>query len=462
MIRIFKHYMPKALLYLGVVEALILLLALYMGVSVRFPGDTIEEVAALHSLLPNAVIFVLVMVGIMTALGLYQREIKEGEWGYFPRLGLSLIAGLGVMSAIFYVVPSLSLGRGGVALTFLFAVAGLSLARLSYLKLSEIRAIRKRVLVLGTGSRARAVGTLAESGAAMDFQVVGYVPIAPADARTGAQVIAEPARLGELVKQLRVEEIVVAVRDRRGVWPAQELLRCKLDGVRVTDLPAFFERETGRIQLETLNTSWLIFSDGFTQGLVKTLAKRAFDLAASLALLALVWPLMLLAAALIYREDRGPVLYRQERVGQDGGLFTLVKFRSMRMDAERDGTPQWAKRDDERVTRIGRVLRKIRVDELPQLFNVLRGEMSFVGPRPERPHFVQELSRQIPFYNCRHTVKPGITGWAQVRYRYGASVEDAIEKLQYDLYYVKNNSIFLDLVILLQTAQVLVWNDGAR
>lgn len=462
MIRIFRHYMPKGLLVLGVAEALILLFAMYVGEVVRFTGE--EEIPADSPIFVQSVLFVAVMLVVMTALGLYQRDVKEGEWGYFPRLGASFLVGLAVMSSIFYVLPSLFVGRGVVGFSFAIALAGLTLARYSYIKLSDHEVIKRRVLVLGAGSRAYRVGELERQlGPAAGFHVVGYLPInSTHPAIDPRKLVGETNSLESLVRTRRIEEIVVGIRDRRGALPIKDILKCKLAGVSVVDLPTFFERETGRIELETLNTSWLIFSDGFSQGPVKAVIKRAFDMAVSVLVLLFAWPVMALTALLIYREDGGPIFYKQQRVGQGGRVFELMKFRSMRVDAEGDGKPQWARKDDDRTTRVGRFIRKVRIDELPQLFNVLRGDMSFVGPRPERPFFVEQLSREIPYYNARHALKPGITGWAQVRYPYGASVEDAIQKLQYDLYYVKNNTLFLDLIVLFQTARVVIWNEGAR
>ena len=463
MIRIFKHYMPKDLLLLGFAEIVILLFAMYVGASVRYFDASIVEVTQNEPVFPNALIFVAVMIFIMTALGLYQRELKEGEWGYFPRLGVSFVVGLAVMSLLFYLMPSMSLGRGVVGFTFAFALFGLMVARYLYLKLADHSAIKRRVLVLGVGSRAFKIGELERASEGRnDFHVVGYLPVNRDAAHGDAKVLRDQASLRKLVQKYRVEEIVVGIRDRRNALPIQEILQCKLNGVQVTDLPTFFERETGRVHLESLNPSWLIFSDGFQQGVFKTIVKRLFDVLAASLLLLLAAPIMLLTALLVWLEDRGPVFYKQARVGQGDVPFNLIKFRSMRTDAEGDGRPQWARKNDDRVTRVGRIIRKTRIDELPQVFNVLRGDMSFVGPRPERPYFVEQLQQQIPYYGYRHTVKPGITGWAQVRYPYGASVDDALQKLQYDLYYVKNNTLFLDLIVLFQTARVLLWNDGAR
>jgi len=275
-------------------------------------------------------------------------------------------------------------------------------------------------------------------------------------------VLAHDRPLARIVRRHGIDEIVVAVDERRGALPIHELLDCRLGGVQVLDLASFFERETGRIKLESLSPSWLVFEDGFRQGWIRDRAKRAFDVLVSLALLVAAAPIMLLAAVAVRLDSPGPVLYRQVRVGQHGRPFEVLKFRSMRADAEADGKPRWASRDDPRITRVGRILRKSRIDELPQLVNVLRGEMSFVGPRPERPEFVRELAQRIPYYNERHRVKPGITGWAQISHGYADSERDAREKLEYDLYYVKNHSLFFDLYILLRTIEVVLWGRGAH
>jgi sugar transferase (PEP-CTERM system associated) len=244
--------------------------------------------------------------------------------------------------------------------------------------------------------------------------------------------------------------------------PLRQLLDCKASGTKVHDLNTHFEKTLGQIRIDYLNASWLIFGDGFNQGLWRTGVKRAFDLFCAIILLVLSLPVMLVTALLIKLESPGPVLYRQERTGLHGRSFSIAKFRSMRNDAEKDGKPVWAAANDARVTRVGAVIRRLRIDELPQLFNVLLGEMSLVGPRPERPYFVEQLTQEIPFYALRHSVKPGVTGWAQVRYPYGATVEDSQEKLQYDLYYVKNHTLFLDLLVLMETVSVVLTGKGAR
>jgi sugar transferase (PEP-CTERM system associated) len=259
---------------------------------------------------------------------------------------------------------------------------------------------------------------------------------------------------------MRPDIVVVAQIDRRGCFPAQTLLECRLRGIRVEDWPTFYEKATGKILVTAVRPSWLIFSDGFVKTPRTEIIKRLFDVTASLVGILLSLPLMALAAVAIKLESSGPVLYRQPRLGQNGCVFILNKFRSMRQDAEKETGPVWATQQDNRITRVGGFLRRTRLDELPQLFNVLFGHMSFIGPRPERPEFVSELQKQIPYYIERLAVKPGITGWAQVRYRYGSSVEDAVEKLQYDLYYIKNLSLFLDLLIVLNTVQVVLFARG--
>jgi sugar transferase (PEP-CTERM system associated) len=318
------------------------------------------------------------------------------------------------------------------------------------------------VLVLGSGAIGKVIAGLVETGA-RPFSIIGFLDDNPNAPET---VVAPYALLGKiqdlpaLVEETRPDLIVVAQMNRRGNFPAKALIDCRMRGIQVEDWPTFYEKETGKILVADLRPSWLIFSDGFVKTPRTEIVKRLVDVGLSLVGLVLALPAMGLVAAAIKLESRGPALFRQPRLGQNGRVFILNKFRSMREDAEKDSGPVWAQQQDPRVTRVGAFLRKTRLDELPQLFNVLVGDMSFIGPRPERPEFVYELQKQIPFYMERLSVKPGITGWAQVKYRYGASVEDALEKLQYDLYYIKNLSLFLDLVILIATIQVVLFARG--
>lgn len=462
MIRLFRHYVPLQLVLLALLEAGILFGAMYAGVALRFDS---RDSMLIGEVWPRALIFSGIMLSCMTALGLYIREVPKGNWSYYAKFLGSFVLGWVAMALVFYIHPALYLGRGAFGLAFVFGFAGTVMARMIFFRVVDQQVLQRRVLVLGSGTRAAAVGKLLQDNpSGHKFHLVGYLPLKSSDHHVeGSKVLHDTDSLLSIAYKYSVDEIVVGVRDRRnGGIPMSELLQCKVEGVMVTDLSTFFERETGYLQIESLSPSWIVFSDGFEHGSYKFIVKRIFDVVASLALLALTFPIMVLTAALIFIESGFPIFYRQERVGEFGRTFKILKFRSMRQDAERGGNPQWAKKDDDRVTRVGKVIRKIRIDELPQIFNVLKGDMSFVGPRPERPFFVRELIKQIPYYLNRHAVKPGITGWAQIRYPYGASVEDAVKKLQYDLYYTKNHSLFLDLIILFQTAQVILFGKGAR
>jgi sugar transferase (PEP-CTERM system associated) len=278
-----------------------------------------------------------------------------------------------------------------------------------------------------------------------------------------SRIVSGQSSLEQTVQHLDIDEIIVAVKEQRGgVLPLRELLECRLNGVRVTDLARFFERVHGRVPIESLKASWLIYGNGFRQTWLRNAVKRAFDVAVVMVLLPIALPIMGAMALLIAIDGGAPIIYRQERVGRRGQAFTLLKFRSMSKDAEKDGQAAWARINDARVTTVGRFMRRTRMDELPQLINVLRGEMSFVGPRPERPQFVATLTEKIPFYAVRHSVKPGLTGWAQVRFTYGGNFEESVKKLEYDLYYVKNHSLLLDLLIFVKTVKVVLLGEGAR
>jgi sugar transferase (PEP-CTERM system associated) len=420
MIRLFKHYVPLPLFLMAVTEAVVLFASMYIGTAVRFSWEDPSDFESLGPIFPRALIFTLVMLGIMTAFGLHQRDVKqEGEWGYPVRFAASFVVGLVVMLLIFYVVPYLLLGRGAFALVFLLAFVGTALTRLVFVRLFKMDAMRRRVLLLGAGSRtAKIEGLERDEQGQHKFNLVGCLPLTNSECcldRT--RILHDKGSILSIAKKHKIDEIVVGVRERRGGGlPADQLLECKLAGIEVVDLSSFFERETGQIQVESLNPSWMIFSDGFRRTPLKDVSKRMFDVAASGALLLLTLPVMLITALLIWLESGSPVFYHQERVGEYGRIFKVLKFRSMRQDAERDGVPQWAKKQDDRVTRVGRIIRLLRIDELPQVFNVFKGDMSFVGPRPERPFFVEDLTRKISYYPSRHTIKPGITGWAQIRY----------------------------------------------
>lgn len=463
MVRIFRHYVPVQLVLLAMLEAAVFYGAIYLGVALRFEVGDLYPIK--EPIWQQAAVFTVVMLSCMTGLGLYIRETPKGNWVYYAKFIGSFLVGWMIMTLVFYVHPGLFLGRGAFGIGFLLAFSGVVIARMLFFGLVDQQAFQRRVLVLGAGTRAAGVGKLLhENSNGHKFKLIGYLPLSNKEHHVEQSlVLHDSGSLLSVVYKYAVDEIVVGVRDRRnGGIPMSELMQCKVEGVEVTDLSSFFERETGQVQLDCLNPSWIVFSDGFQHGSYKYIIKRIFDVVVSLALLALTLPIMMATAILICLETGMPIFYRQERVGEFGRTFGILKFRSMRQDAEQGGRPQWAKKDDDRITRVGHVIRKLRIDELPQIFNVLKGDMSFVGPRPERPFFVRDLAKQIPYYLSRHTVKPGITGWAQIRYPYGASVEDAMKKLQYDLYYAKNHSLFLDIIILFQTVQVILFSKGAR
>lgn len=466
-IRFFNHYVDAPIWLLALIEGLILIGSVYLAIHLRFVFESPDEVVKLGPVFLKSLVISIVMLMIFVALGMYNAESKWGEWSHFSIYLASFFIGFIVLTVLFYVIPSLYLGRGILGLSLLIGFIGVTFLRQLYFGLIDEGAKTKRVLVLGTGSRPANIVNLLETHSSKRFSLAGFVPgqteALDDQIYNHSSVFTCDRPLLAQVRQNDVNEIVVGVRQRRnGALNMSELLECRLEGINVIDLPSFFERETGKVLLDSVNPSWVIFSEGFKRGTLRNVLKRGLDVLASLALLLVFFPVMLVTAILIRLESRGPIFYRQQRVGECGHIFDVIKFRSMTVDAEKDGTPQWAKKEDNRVTRIGKVIRKLRIDELPQIFNVLKGDMSFVGPRPERLFFVQQLVEKIPYYAARHSVKPGITGWAQIRYPYGSSIEDAKEKLQYDLYYAKNHSWFLDLIIIFETIQVVLFGKGAR
>ena len=465
MIHLFSHYVPGRLIVLAALEGLVLLIAACVGISLSLAGSGAVILGATEAVQPLAGAFALGMMIVMSSMGLYQPDLWNDSPSTRARLAIAFLLGFAITGLVSYLMPSLYPRPFALGATImLVAMAGSILVRAAFHKWSSLGVLKSRVLVLGTGSRVMKLAERAQRNP--NHQVIGYVSLQPSRHYIPLPHVLPMMpedSLQSVVEKHAIDQIVVAVRDRRGGgFPVQQLLECRMRGVKVIELSTFFEREHRQVLLESLNPSWMVLGDGFRQGVFGNSVKRLFDLTVSGALLLLTLPIMLVTALCIYLESGGPVLYRQERVGQGGRVFTLYKFRSMRIDAESGGTPHWARAIDDRATSVGRFIRKYRIDELPQIVNVFQGEMSFVGPRPERPFFVDQLVKQIPFYALRHSAKPGITGWAQVRYQYGASIDDAIEKLQYDLYYVKNHGLFLDLTILISTVEVVLWGKGAR
>jgi sugar transferase (PEP-CTERM system associated) len=416
--------------------------------------------------LPKALALAGMAVVVLYLSDLYRVSVwsKRTELGVRLAVAFALI-GL-VTGATNFLVPFFRFGRLNFTVALTMSAFGTFGWRAMAHRLLGAERLRERILIVGTGKPARllldelAARPLPEFEVAGILEGSGHEPAAVVS--NGVPILGSVRNLEAACAEQQVDSVVVALAERRSCFPIREILACKMRGIRVEDYPDFLERLTGKIPVYDLRPSWLIFSDGFASRTPFRRLKWAVDLFLAAVLLVVAAPVMAIVAVAIRLESRGPALFRQERMGLNGLRFVLIKFRSMYQDAEQHTGPVWATEDDPRVTRVGRFIRKTRLDELPQLWNVLRGEMSFIGPRPERPHFVQSLQEIVPYYSQRLVVRPGITGWAQVRYQYGASVEDALEKLQYDLYYIKNMSLFLELLILLATVQVVLSGRGGR
>ncbi|GMQ86877.1 MAG: TIGR03013 family PEP-CTERM/XrtA system glycosyltransferase [Gammaproteobacteria bacterium] len=466
-LRIFRHYIPAAFVFLGLMEAIVFILSFRAAVFIRFSSNSAAVAEHVGPLWPKSITFALVMLLSMIGLGLYDRLscTWEGRSAMVLRILTSFLFSVFPLSFIFYVVPAVSVWRGPALLAFGISLIAVTSMRLIFFRVVDQKLFKRRVLVLGAGKNACEISKLEDKPALHGICVVGYVHMSrDHDVVESGRVIYPDCTLRDIVRENQVDEIVVALDDRRKSLPVHEILDCKMDGVAVLDLLTFFERETGKVRLELVNPSWLFLSDGFRISNVSLALKRGLDILISLLLLPLFLPVMLIVMVAIWLESpsEGTIVYKQTRVGSGDKEFQIYKFRSMYANAEENGLAQWTKKHDARVTRVGAVIRKIRLDELPQLFNVIKGDMSFVGPRPERPEFVKQLVEQYPYYRERHRMRPGLTGWAQIRYEYGDTFEGAFEKLQYDLYYVKNSSIFLDLLIIIHTVEVILLGKGAH
>ena len=460
MIRIFSHYVHSATLASALFD-LVMFLCVILGVAALQVGgiEQVVPIAGAHAVSLAACLFV-----INSASGLYETRSMGTFSRSCKRAAVALLIALPLTYVIFGLLPTDPDSLQALQFAAMAGVGAIIMRRVYVAHWAAVPRARTRILIFGTGPAAQLVGNTLNARDP-NAHIVGYVPgpneKEPAVARR--ELLSLEGTLTDTARRLKVDEIVVALTERRsGSMPLRQLLDCKLRGVKVYDINTHFEKTLGQIRVDYVNAGWLIFGDGFNQGTLRTFVKRVFDIVCASVLIVLSAPIMLATAVVIALESRGPVLYRQERVGFGGKLFNVAKFRSMRTDAEQDGKPRWATTNDSRVTRIGQFIRRVRIDELPQLFTVLRGEMSLVGPRPERPYFVEQLTQEIPYFAVRHSVKPGLTGWAQVRYQYGATVEDSMEKLQYDLYYVKNHTLFLDMIVLFETVGVVLTGKGAR
>ena len=461
MFRMFKHYIPHAVLVLGILDFVLLLSAAETAWVIR-AGQIGMYVDPMMTRIWPLLTFAVALQLAMVAVGVYGIDSLLSLRFSAARLLVAISLGVILLSLVNFIFPESTLWRSNSLYAMGLSFASLFLARAILGNMLGSEGFKRRVLVLGAGPRAARIRKLAEERGA-GFIVVGHVAMDDCESVIPTAINrAHIENLPQHVTLLNASEVVLALEERRKALPLNDLIRVKTTGVHVNELSSFLERETGRVDLDTVNPSWLIFSDGFSAGRrISSAAKRLFDIAASLTLLILSAPVVMLTALAIKMESKGPAFYHQTRVGLFNQSFSLIKLRSMRQDAEADGAV-WAQKNDPRVTRIGKIIRTLRIDELPQAWNVLRGDMSFVGPRPERPEFVEDLEDKLKYFAERHMVKPGITGWAQINYPYGASLEDSRHKLEYDLYYAKNYTPFLDVLILLQTLRVVLWPDGAR
>ena len=460
MLRLFKHWIHWRPLAQALLDSSFVIVGVIIALMWNRHGLPINH--------KQVILFGFILVActmlLSMLLGFYQQIQNRVNIDTRTQALLAVYLSFPVAYAIYVLLPMAPASRELAQLSAMSAIFGILVSRITTSNSATSGLAKRRILVFGTGVKANEVKR-ALTKSDPTAEIVGFFagPNENDSIMPGNQIFSHGKSLTDVAMATNAQEIVVALSERRGgSMPLRELLDCKVRGIRILDLASHFEKSLGQIRLDSLYAGWLIFGDGFDQGFFRSFVKRISDIIFSAILLILALPVMLVTGLLIWLENGLPVFYRQERVGLNGRLFDVIKFRSMRRDAEKNGKPVWAATNDNRVTRIGRIIRKLRIDELPQLYSVLKGDMSLIGPRPERPFFVDQLTREIPFYALRHSVKPGVTGWAQVRYHYGATVEDAAEKLQYDLYYVKNHSLFLDLVVLIETVGVVITGKGAN
>jgi sugar transferase (PEP-CTERM system associated) len=467
MFRVFRHHVSVVAFTGMLADMVLLFVALLLAGVTQAGGRSAEPLEPAQMVLFGAH-FALVVSLMYSFAGLY-RPTPIGIPTLWGRTVVAMLVGGWLTYLMLRLVVEAEYLKLLLSSAILYALVGLVFVRAALYWFKRVSA-RQRVLIVGTGAEAYAVAGDLRALTRASNNVIGFYPTSddvPAHSAgvfgssAGPPVFSREASIQELVQRHRIDQIIVAEREQRGGGvPMDQLLACRIRGIPVIDLAGFYERAKSEVPIDSLKASWLVYGNGFAQGLMRRVAKRAFDVVCSSVLLLLTSPVMLLTVLAIRLDSPGPIIYRQERVGKGGRVFQCLKFRSMRSDAERDGVARWAAKNDARVTRVGTFIRKTRIDELPQLVSVLKGEMSLVGPRPERPSFVAQLREQIPFYDVRHSVKPGVTGWAQVRYSYGASLEDARRKHQFDLYYVKNNSLFLDILVLIETVSVVLFREG--
>ncbi len=468
MIRVFSKYVSAKSLLLMFVEGVVIVLSLLCAAKLRFwnnPADLAQYLTFPDFAVQSAIVAV-VCLACFYYNDLYDLRDGSSSLDSVLRVEQSLGAAIQLLGLLYFIAPNLLLSRGVFIIGMILATASVAGSRKLLDRVWHLTAPIQRVVILGTGPLALELARELTRRGDLSLKLDGFVSAAP-DLGPGDQIFGFPIlgpvnQLEAITQRLAISRLIVALDDRRGVLPTRELVTLRVHGVRVDDAPSALSALTGRISLRRMNPSWFVFSDGFHRSKRNDVLKRVLDLAAGIVGLLVSLPIMALVALAVRLESKGGVIYRQTRVGRMGKDFQVLKFRSMSVDAEQQNGAQWASVNDPRVTRIGRFLRTYRLDELPQFVNVIRGDMSFVGPRPERPHFVDELRKTIPYYDERHSVRPGITGWAQVEYMYGSSVEDAFNKLEYDFFYLKNMSVLFDLAIIFQTVRIVVRGHGAR
>ena len=463
MARIFRHHVSPVKLTLAAVDVSLIVVCAFLAEWQRLTWLDIEIVQNFTSVAAKLVIPI-VTFPVLLGFGAYQSDAVGDVRVFALRLGLASLVSILILAAIAYLLPVIPLWRSILVLTFAFIGVALLLSHTLFTLFAADSFLGRRVVILGAGEGAKAIKDEAEATPDAALKIVDVIAIpGQVTVLPEATVIPDMYQLSEHVSNLDAELIVIGDKFEEVPLPIDALITCKLSGIQIMDRLTFFEEVRGYVDLQSVKADWIVFAEGFKGGSIFERAlKRTMDVLTSLIFLIVTLPLFAICALAVKLTSKGPVLYRQERVGLNGKVFEVLKFRSMTVDAEREGKPQFAAEKDPRVTAVGAILRRTRADEIPQAINVLRGDMSFVGPRPERPYFVDQLSEQLTFYKERHCLKPGITGWAQIRYPYGASFEDSRRKLEYDLYYVKNYSIFLDLLIILQTLRVIILPHGVR
>jgi sugar transferase (PEP-CTERM system associated) len=463
MARIFRHHVSPVKLTLAIMDFAVIAASAFAAEALRYWWLGFEVHQSFVEVIVKLVVPI-VTLPIMLGVGVYQSEAIKDLKVFFIRMCTGLIATFFILSAIAYLFPVLPLWRSILVMTLGVSAFSTLLVHWLFVIGAKENFLARKVILLGAGKASFELKSKAEKTPESGLHIVSTIAL-PGQKTSEPEAVyfSDVGGLSAYAHGLECDLIVVGESSSDIKLPVDELVACKLSGIEVIDRFTFFEEVSGYVDLDSVKSDWIVFAEGFKgANLIERMLKRSLDLFVSLVLLLLASPILLIAMVAVKLTSRGPIFYRQERVGQSGKTFDMLKLRTMRIDAEKDGAPQFAKEKDPRITQVGTFLRRTRIDEIPQVLNVLNGDMSFVGPRPERPYFVSQLEAEVPFYRDRHCLKPGITGWAQIRYPYGASFEDSRRKLEYDLYYIKNYSLFLDLLIILQTVRVILFPQGVR